>query len=640
VPDAPVPAPHAAVVAAPAPVPAPAQNWKAWVEIPVRGPAPAQPVAAIRDLEAPLALYFDASLRDEPLDASEEFGVDAWADAYLSTGSSIPPAAYQVWTGSPDEPSFKQAMAGPNQGEWNIAIASELEMLRDLRAWDPSPAMIPPGKRAISSKWVLLRKRNEDGVIVKYKARLVARGDQQREGDFGETFSPTCKLASVRMVIALAAAQDWPLEQIDCVGAFLNGSVSEELYVRLPDGSQHRLLRSLYGLKQSGYEWNKVLDVALVELGFVRQEHDRGLYINNFGGKSIYVLLHVDDGIITGDGDIAGFIRALGAKFKITHLGEARLFLNILIRRNREQRIVTLDQRHQVSSILANHGMTDCTPVATPVETKPADLDNPGVEMSTVPYRQAIGELLYLAGCTRPDISFAVHRQARFASDPSWKDWIAVKRIFRYLKGTPNLGLRYGRSAAGTTLEVFVDADHAACQTSRTSVTGFVNILYGGSISWSSTRQLSVAVSTTEAEYMAMSAATREVVWLRSLLKVVGFAQDGPTRIYGDNQGCIALASHPTLHQKTKHIAVHYHYTRQKIAEGDIVAEWIPTARMVADVLTKGLPAKQHYLFVEGLGLRDVILEGESWSRGTQGSEKDKGETVLCVLWDSRETGV
>jgi hypothetical protein len=252
--------------------------------------------------------------------------------------------------------------------------------------------------------------------------------------------------------------------------------------------------------------------------------------------------------------------------------------------------------------------------------------------MSTISYRQASAELLYLTGCTQPDISFAVHYQACFGNNPSWKDWIAIKRIFRYLKGAQNLGLRYRRSAAGTTLEVFVNADHAACQTSRTSITGFINILYGGSISWSSTRHLSVAVSTTDAEYMALSAAAREVIWLRSLLQVIGLAQDGPTRIYGDHQGCIALAIHPALHQKTKHITVHYHYTRQKITEGDIVAEWIPTARMVADVLTKGLPVKQHYLFVEGLELRDVILEGESWSRGTQGSEKDKVALVMSVL--------
>jgi hypothetical protein len=357
------------------------------------------------------------------------------------------------------------------------------------------------------------------------------------------------------------------------------------------------------------------------ELGFHRLEADRGVYMRMRNGKVLILAIHVDDGAVTGDDDIDEFMQELKGYFEVKDLGDVRLFLGLLVTRDRKRRTITLDQRHQVTAILAQYGMSSCSGAVTPVESKPREEDDPTVDMSAVPYRPLLGALLYLAGSTRPEIAFAVHRCATHANFPRERDWRALKHVVRYIKKFPSLGLKFG-PAGGSTMDAWCDADHGADLETRRSVTGYIFRLGGGAISWSSKKQATVAVSSTEAEYMAMSSAAREAIWLRSLLGALGFAQDGPTVIHGDNQGCISLARHPTSHQRTKHIAIHYHFTRERMVSGEIVLEWVGTREMLADIFTKGLPSVQHYALCREMGLTDVLREGECWSRRAVGAQE------------------
>ena len=233
-------------------------------------------------------------------------------------------------------------------------------------------------------------------------------------------------------------------------------------------------------------------------------------------------------------------------------------------------------------------------------------------------YQRAIGSLMYAMVQTRPDIAYAVSTLAQFSSNPNGTHWAAVKRVFRYLKGTLNLGIEYNKDAVqGQELVGYSDADYAGDRDNRRSTSGFVFMLAGGPITWLSKKQTSVALSTCEAEYMAMSKASTEAMWLRKLLHEIDFSTP-PTppatnldiaikpMLYADNQGAIALTENPVFHNKTKHIENQYHYIRERMAEGSITIAYISTDNMIADGLTKPLPRIKFQRFVQQIGLKRV----------------------------------
>ncbi|KAK4692637.1 hypothetical protein P7C70_g9087, partial [Phenoliferia sp. Uapishka_3] len=226
-------------------------------------------------------------------------------------------------------------------------------------------------------------------------------------------------------------------------------------------------------------------------------------------------------------------------------------------------------------------------------------------------YSEAVGALLWLSLSTRPDIAFAVSLVARFTAAPGTSHWTAVKRIFRYLQATPNYGLRYsGHEGENGRLRAMCDADLGGDKDSRKSMSAYVFLMCGAAVDWLSRLQKSVACSTVEAEYMSLSLCARNAVWLRKLLAELGCPQIGPTLIRGDNEGSLTLAVHPSQHQRTKHIDIHYHNTRNLVADKTIVLRWIPTREMVADMLTKPLDGIKMKDFSRACGLVDVLREG------------------------------
>ncbi|SCZ99742.1 BZ3501_MvSof-1269-A2-R1_Chr12-2g03444 [Microbotryum saponariae] len=313
---------------------------------------------------------------------------------------------------------------------------------------------------------------------------------------------------------------------------------------------------------------------------------DHAVFVKTEGARKLFLSIHVDDGLLTGDGDLDGFIQQLKSRFEAKSSDEATFFLGQRIPRDGKTGAAIVHQPHFISSILEDHDMAGCSSRSTPVS---------------------------LYKTTRPDIAFAVSKVASHCNNFSQQDWEALMHILRYLKGTRDVGLLFRKSEGAPLLKGFVDADHGADPETRRSVTGFVFLCAGGAVLWMSKRQALVTVSSTEAEYVAMSFAAHEGIWLRRLLAEIGFAQTEPTKLHGDNQSAIQLAKHPAFHAHTKHISIHFHFIRDHIAEGTIEMVWIPTNMMAADVLTKGLGSRKHWDFVHAMGLVDASREGASW---------------------------
>jgi hypothetical protein len=283
--------------------------------------------------------------------------------------------------------------------------------------------------------------------------------------------------------------------------------------------------------------------------------------------------------------------------------------LGIEVARDRINKIITMSQLGYINKIAERFGLTDCKPSLTPADSNSVLIKkDPDEERIEVPYRAIIGSLMYAMVCTRPDIANAVANVARYSDDPSHDHWSAAKRVLRYLVTTKHAKLVFG-SRPSEGLEGYADANWASDVDTRRSTTGYVFKLFGTAVSWKSQRQHTVATSSTEAEYMALYAATQEVIWLRRMLLELQVIDEVSTRIWQDNQGAIALAKNPIMHARTKHIDIKYHFTRNLIEDGVIVIEYKPTQDMVADALTKAVNKVKLKEFVINIGMKDEVSE-------------------------------
>ena len=500
-----------------------------------------------------------------------------------------------------DEPkSIEEAMKGKDAVHWKNACDDEIASLEKNATWEL--ADLPNGKSAVGCKWVMKKKRGADGEVNRYKARLVAQGFTQKKGiDYREVFSPVVRYSSIRTLLAVANQYDMEIHQMDVMAAYLNGILSEEIYMKQPPGyvnPRHpnkvcRLRKSLYGLKQSARCWNETFDNYLKSEGYKSCPTDFCVYLKTVGENIIILIaLFVDDTVICCN-DVAVLTREkqkLSQRYEMQDQGEIHYFLGMSVKRNRAIRSLTIDQSLYIEKVLKRFGMMDCNPISTPLENgrkfeKVSEGESP---VNLTEYQAAIGSLIYAAISTRPDISVSVGLLSQFMTNPSREHWNGVKRIFRYLKGTLNFGLSFKHSE-NFELVGFSDADWAGDETTRKSMSGEIFQLGGSPISWASKKQTVVALSTTEAEYIALSLATQEAIWLRNLLSDIHL-KPTTTTMYEDNQGTIALSKNPTNHSRTKHIDIKYHFIRDMILKKQIDVIYCPTNDMVADIFTKGLP--------------------------------------------------
>ncbi|KAJ9535088.1 hypothetical protein OSB04_un001836 [Centaurea solstitialis] len=434
---------------------------------------------------------------------------------------------------------------------WREVMLDELKALDHNDTWHL--VELPAGKRAIGCKWVFTVKVNPDGSVARLKARLVAKGYAQTYGvDYSETFSPVAKLSSIRLFISLAATYNWPLHQLDVKNAFLHGDLQEEVYMEQPPGfvaqgecgKVCKLRKSLYGLKQSPRAWFGRFNSVVTKFGLRRSSHDHSVFFASSDAGCTLLVVYVDDIVITGS-DEKGIKRLkdfLASQFQTKDLGPLKYFLGIEVSRSPKRNLL----------------------VSTQLRADDGDpLENPEK------YRRVVGRLNYPT-ITRPDIAFPYQNNGHHI------------------------------------IEGFTDADYDGDPTSRRSTTGYCVFVGGNLVSWRSKKQNVVSRSSVESEYRAMAQTTCELIWLRNLTSEIGFSQTRPMNLWCDNEAAIHIASNPVFHERTKHIEVDCHFTREKLEDGTISTPHIKTGSQLADVFTKALPGSRITNICNKLGMINI----------------------------------
>jgi transposase InsO family protein len=508
--------------------------------------------------------------------------------------------------------SVAEALARPDAPSWVAAINKELSSVFAKNVYEEVD--LPPGKRALSLKLVLSIKRDQFGNIDCYKGRLVVRGFLQEKGiDFSEVFAPTAQSASFRVLTSIAAEMNFDMQQFDVSTAFLNGVLEEEVYVKLPtilssSKKVWKLHKALYGLKQAARVWNETLSKELLKLQFKQSSADPCLFHKGAGEDAVYLLIHVDDGVIVGQCDsVAHTKSSIAAIFDIKDLGQATYFLSIEISHSQEG--ITLSQGQYVRRVLEQFEMSDCKGKDTPMTPGTSLVKAGDLLPEDNEYCSLVGSLLYLSVNTRPDISFAVSSLSRYMNAPTMQHMIAAKHVLRYLRKFPDLGLFYRRRTEGVSLQqilhVYADADFAGDKDGRKSTTGMIILRGSHPIAWLSKLQPIVTTSTTEAEFVAAATATKEGLWMRKLLTVFkGTATQFILK--GDNEACIQLIRNKTagVGGRTKHIDVQYMFVRERRERGDLRVEYVSTHLQMADMFTKALTGPHLGSMLIAIGMR------------------------------------
>jgi hypothetical protein len=471
--------------------------------------------------------------------------------------------------------------------------------------------------------WIKIDKH---GQLKRRKARFFAKGYRQVKGiDFQESFAPVVRYDSLRVVLAIAASHDLELVQLDVKTAFLNGEVDEEIYIAQPKGytiagrelEVCRLNKAIYGIRQASRIWNQKLHLVLQSFGLNQCNADPCIYSRIGRDDTIIFTIWVDDGLVAGSNMIVikKLIALLQTEFEIVY-GPADHFVGIAIHRDRLNKRIYLSAQHYIDKILAKFNMSNAHPVSLPADKggirlsknmEPVD-DEERESMSKIPYREAVGCIMYAAITLRPDIAFQAVQIAQHCENPGLKHWNAVKRVLRYLAGTKNHGLCFGGSESNLNEIVgYSDADYGGDIETRRSTSGSIFKLNGGPVTWSSKKQPIVVLSTMESEYIAASDTGREAKWLRLLLSELGLPQKSPTKIWCDNESAIALARNPEYHKRSKHIDVRYHHLRELVFNKVIDIEYVNTKEQLADFLTKPVDIESSERIKKNLGIVKVL---------------------------------
>ncbi|KAJ1586562.1 hypothetical protein NDA11_002338 [Ustilago hordei] len=466
------------------------------------------------------------------------------------------------------DPTLGEAMDGEDAQLWKEAIRKELEGLEAMGTWEVVHQ--PPGVPLVDSKDVLRLKLDADGVPVKHKARLVARGFTQREGiDYQETFSPVAPLGAIRAILALAVQNNWEVHALDITMAYLNSMLKEAIYMKPPEGSGvapgkvYKVIKGLYGLKQSGREWNQEFDRSLRRMGFFQVECAPCIYTKGQGEDMAIVVIYVDDTLVIAP----------------------RLEMVLKVKKQIGQRWKMEDSGY-IDQVLAKHLDKRTKPTMVPMQSIPeGTLVASAAQQKEYPV--IVGKLLWVANSTWPDLSLTMGVLARHMREPSQEHYQAAQRVLCYLESTRQVGLVYRASESQEPLVAHSDANWVSDATiQRRSTSGSVALVYRNPVAWKSATQKCVSLSAVEAEFIAATEATCEVLFLKQLLRSIGIATGTPT-VYSDNTGCIQVSKDPAQHWKLKHIDTKYHFIRNNVQEGRVQIKYVDTTRNLADVLTK-----------------------------------------------------
>ena len=537
--------------------------------------------------------------------------------------------AFPATEADPDTMTLKQALQEPDSNEFLKAMEKEVEDHVSRNHWKlvTNQQMRDSGYkgRPIMAVWSMKRKRNPLGQIVKYKARLCAHGGQTVQGiHYTNTFAPVVTWTTIRFLLILSLVHNWHTRQLDFILAYPQAKVSHDLYMHVPEKftvsndkltldqdapppfkQRHKLklLQNLYGLKDAGATWFNHLKQGLLRRDFKQSEVDPCLFYKT----DLVLIVYVDDCIMMTPKPnlVDEFIKDMQREYKLEDEGDINAYLGINVTRP-TSKTIKLNQPALIRRIVQSMELSDRRQHDTPADTVlNKDSEGPDRQLS-FNYRSVIGQLNYLTSSTRPDIQFATHQCARFCNAPKLSHEIATKRIIRYLKSTLDDGIILTPDLSKG-FECFVDADFAGAYKSTQSHdpssclsrTGYVILYASCPIIWSSKMQTTIALSTTEAEYVALSSALRDVIFLLQL--VHEFKQYGITipnngipsincKVFEDNVGAMELANNPKLRPRTKHIAVQYHHFRSYVERKQITVQHVDTKEQLADIFTKPLP--------------------------------------------------
>lgn len=475
------------------------------------------------------------------------------------------------------------------------------------------------------------------------KARLVAQGFTQQPEDYGNVHAPVTRMVSYRIVMAWTAKMNLELFSFDVKQAFLNAPLVEEIYVKQIPGrpipnspsAVYRLRRALYGLHQASAAWYSTLCNALEELGFTRCECDNAVFIGrwtippdssipmpeNSDPLVMFIPVHVDDGLVSTNSSklYSWFIKSINLRFKVIDLGPTSTFLGIRIYRDRTLRLLWLSQENYVTELLEQYGLLECVSHDLPLcykfdgsESTTSVYDDVDSESLTKIYQALVGCLLFLALCTQPDIAYSVMFLAQFNSKPSPRHLIAAKGTLRYLAKTRSWALQYGGAhrddliktlGIDSDMMALSDADWGSNSIDQKSILGFGIFLFGGLVAWSASKQKSIALSSTEAEYMGLTHVLKELLWIRVFTSLIQLPIPHPFPLISDNRSSIDIANSRSVSNRSKHIDIRYHFIRSHIEDDSITTIWCSSLDMIADIFTKSLPTDLHYKHSLSLGL-------------------------------------
>ncbi|CAI5997979.1 unnamed protein product [Closterium sp. NIES-65] len=514
-------------------------------------------------------------------DRQEEFQCLAAASPHLASVLLTPegdPDALDI----PTPRSYAEAVEGPYSSQWRAAMDAKMASWKSTGTYiDVVPIS---GANIISGMWIFRVKRPPGSPCV-FKARYVARGFSQRQGvDYFQTFSPTPKMNTLRVLLYVAAQRDYELHSLDFNTAFLQGSLHEEIWLRrppgftgtFPPGTQWSLRQPVYGLRQAPREWHDTLRTTLAALGFAPSTADPSLFLRTDTSlPPFYIPVYVDD-LVFATADTAGLAHVkseLQKRHTCTDLGELRSYLGLQITRDRARRTITLTQSHMVQQVLQRFGFTYSSPQATPLSTRHSLSALPSDESveSSGPYPELVGCLMYLMTCTRPDLACPLSILARYVAPGRHRPehMAAAKRVLRYLCSTSGMGLVLG-GRSPVVLTGHADASWVDDQATQRSSQGYTFSLGSGSVSWRATRSSSVLGSSCEAEIYAGAMAAQELRWLTYLLTDLGEPPRSPPMLYVDNKAMLALCREQRLEHRTKHIALRYFLARELQQRGQL----------------------------------------------------------------------
>jgi hypothetical protein len=514
--------------------------------------------------------------------------------------------------------SYKHAMA-TEPDRWMLPMQVEMDTLKAKHTWD---LVIPlPGANIIGSMWIYDIKWDGEGRRIKDKARLVGKGYTQQLGvDYNETWAGVTRLESVRMSAAIAAKLDLKLWRIDFVGAYLNSLTKEDIYMKQPEGFVEvgkedfvcKLVHTIYGTMQGGHDWFETLGTTYDKLGYTTSRADPCVRFKRDNGNYTLTDTYTDDvfGASNNEEEAKRRKDEMGKIWDIKDVGENEYFLGMRVQQDLNLGTIRLTQRPYWEHVISRFGLDSIVPRNTPLpvgvildNTMSPQTDSEKREMADKPYRPILGSVMWGQLATRPDLSFSVSLLARFQANPGINHWSALMHVIGYIKNTLDYGLTYSREY-DISPTAFVDADYGGCKDTRRSTSGYVFTMAGGAVSWSSKRQATVALSTVEAEYVAMSRCAQQMAWMHSWLTEIDIKYSSPGLIKGDNRGAIALTKNTRDHGKVKHIDIRHHYLRELIKSGGIMIEQVTSAENLADIFTKPLPRDHHHRLLDALNIQ------------------------------------